>query len=216
MAALDSALVSRWTAEEALLRAMQAAGLRSGERENLKILGGMVARGVAASTQAVSPERGAERLQLVQEFVKFGSKAILLTGVERWEKINTIEGLAQRNESLTLHLVQGLDGKKMQYSRNAPEVDHIFPRAELRKKDYPTEEINHFADFWILAMGKNRNKSDRHPKEYFKDVPAYQLKAALIDPSMFDYRRFTTFLKERRGAILKRLEDKLELTDADF
>jgi len=136
--------------------------------------------------------------------------------VERWEKINTIEGLAQRNELLTLHLVQGLDGKKVQYSRNAPEVDHIFPRAELRKKGYPEEEINHFANFWILAMGKNRNKSDRHPKEYFKDVSAQQLRGALIDGSMFDYRRYPTFLKTRREAILKKLEDRLELSDADF
>jgi hypothetical protein len=42
------------------------------------------------------------------------------------------------------------------------------------------------------------------------------LRGALIDRGMFDYRRYPTFLKQRRAAILKKLEDKLELTDADF
>jgi hypothetical protein len=136
--------------------------------------------------------------------------------LKRWEKIETIDGLAQRNELLTLHLVQGLTGAKVQYSRNSPEVDHIFPRAELRKKGVAEEDINHFANFWILAKGKNRNKSDRHPKEYFADVSDRQLREALIDREMLDYRRYPTFLRSRREAVLARLHKALDLTDADF
>lgn len=136
--------------------------------------------------------------------------------VRRWEKINSLEELAQRNESLALHLVQGLTGAKVQYHRNAPEVDHIFPRAQLRKKDVPEEQINHFANFWILAKGKNRNKSDRHPKQYFDDVSDLQLRRALIPRDMLDYRRFATFLETRKSNIVGDLGKKLQLTDADL
>lgn len=155
------------------------------------------------------------RPRLVQNDEEFPLAASLYW-VERWEKIGTIDGLAQRNELLTLHLVQGLTGAKPQYHRNTPEVDHIFPRAVLRKKTYREEEINHYANFWILAKGKNRNKSDRHPNEYFKDVSERQLQDALIDRSMLDYRRYPTFLRERKEAILNKLEKRLGLTDGDF
>ena len=66
----------------------------------------------------------------------------------------------------------------MQYSRNAPEIDHIFPRSILRDRGVDEELINSFANFWILAAGKNRNKSNRHPKEYFDDVGAVDLETS--------------------------------------
>jgi hypothetical protein len=136
--------------------------------------------------------------------------------VRYWEGIESIEQLAQRNESLALHLVQGLTGAKVQYHLNAPEVDHIFPRAELRKKNYPEDQINHVANFWILAKGKNRNKSDKHPKDYFADVSDLQLRRGMIPREMLDYRRFTTFLETRQASITKALEKRLQLCDADL
>jgi len=90
--------------------------------------------------------------------------------VRDWEKIESVEGLSEANHLLTLHLIQGLSGARVQYSRNAPEVDHIFPRSELRKRGQGEDHINDLANFWILAQGKNRNKSNRPPKEYFADV----------------------------------------------
>lgn len=136
--------------------------------------------------------------------------------VRRWERIESVEGLAQRNESLALHLVQGLTGAKVQYHLNAPEVDHIFPRSQLRKKGYAEDQINHFANFWILAKGKNRNKSDKHPKDYFADVSDLQLRRALIPRDMLDYRRFTTFLDARRVAMIAALEKRLLVGDSDL
>lgn len=136
--------------------------------------------------------------------------------VRHWERISSLEALAQRNELLTLHLVQGLTGAKVQYHLNAPEVDHIFPRAELRKKGVPEDQINHFANFWILAKGKNRNKSNRHPKDYFADVSDLQMRRAKIPREMLDYRRFTTFLESRRNSITTELERRLQLGDDDL
>jgi len=139
-----------------------------------------------------------------------------VASVRQWERLDSLDSLAESNPELTLHLIQGLSGAKVQYSRNSPELDHIFPRAELRKKEYDEEEINGLANFWILAQGKNRNKSNRRPKEYFHDVGDRALEAALIDRSMLDYRRYTRFLRTRREAILARLEDRLGLGDEDF
>lgn len=133
-----------------------------------------------------------------------------------WEGIDSIRGLASKNTDLTLHLIQGLSGAKVQYEGNAPEVDHIFPRSELRKKKYKDPEINDFANFWTLARGKNRNKSNRPPKTYFKDVSDQQLKRALIRRDLLTYGRYRTFLRTREEAILKKLKGKLELSDADF
>jgi 5-methylcytosine-specific restriction endonuclease McrA len=136
--------------------------------------------------------------------------------VRSWEGIRSIEDLAEWNHDLTLHLVQGLSGARVQYARNAPEVDHIFPRSELRKQGKNEEDIDDLANFWILAQGKNRNKSNRRPKDYFADVSDTQLKKALIDRSMLDYRQFKKFIRQRREGLLRELSKKLLLTDDDL
>jgi hypothetical protein len=136
--------------------------------------------------------------------------------VREWERIESIDDLAESNHLLTLHLIQGLSGARVQYSRNAPEVDHIFPRAELRRRKHDEEGINDLANFWILAKGKNGNKSNRKPKDYFADVNKAALDKALIDRRLLDYRSFRRFIRERREAMLERLEVKLGLTDADL
>lgn len=137
--------------------------------------------------------------------------------VNYWERIKTFgEEILQANPVLALHLVQGLTGGKVQYTRNAPEVDHIFPRSELRKKGLDEAVINHFANFWILAKGKNQNKSNRHPADYFADVNEKELQKALIDPELLDYRRYTTFVKSRSQLMLEKVKQKLQFSDEDF
>jgi hypothetical protein len=139
-----------------------------------------------------------------------------LREVRRWESISRLDDLAQKNTHLTLHLVQGRPGAKVQYAANSPEVDHIFPRARLRKQGVNEEDINAFANFWILARGKNRNKSDKHPKEYFEDVDDRSLERALIDRDMLDYRRYRRFLEIRRAKMLASLAKRTGLSDSDF
>ena len=95
-------------------------------------------------------------------------------------------------------------------------MDHIFPRSILRESGYDEAKINNFANFWILSKGKNINKTNKHPKKYFEDVPDRELKAALIDRSLLDYRRYNTFLQKRGDAIIKKLSQKTGLTENDF
>ena len=141
----------------------------------------------------------------------------LVEWVKYWERIDSFgEVLLQSNHLLALHILQGLSGGNVQYVRNEPQVDHIFPRAQLRKRNFEENEINHFANFWILAAGKNQNKKDKPPAEYFADVNAGVLKKALIDPELLDYRHFRRFIRERKEAMIERLKTELDFTDADF
>src|SRR5207302_6095880 len=71
--------------------------------------------------------------------------------VNYWERITEFGvEVIQRNPLLALHLVQSRTGAKVQYKNNAPEVDHIFPRSGLRKRDVDQADIEHFANLWIL------------------------------------------------------------------
>jgi hypothetical protein len=137
--------------------------------------------------------------------------------VKYWERIAGVDShLLQSNVQLTLHVVQNLSSDKVHYRRNAGELDHIFPRSVLRDKGFQEAEINHFANFWILAKGKNQNKSNRHPADFFKDVDEGEMKRALIDRELLDYRRFTTFVKQREEQILAVVKQRLQFSDTDF
>ncbi len=141
----------------------------------------------------------------------------VLSWISYWEGIKTYdEDFLRSNIPLTLHIIQGRRGARVQYKRNTPEIDHIFPRSQLRKKHFEEELINHFANFWILAKGKNQNKSNRHPVDYFKDVNEKILNEALIDREYFNYGRYTTFVKTRKEKILNRIKQKLQISEKDF
>lgn len=124
--------------------------------------------------------------------------------------------LLQNNPSLALHLIQHHSGAKVHYDKNAPQIDHIFPRSVLRKKGYEEADVNHFANFWILARGKNQNKSNKHPKKYFEDVSDSVLQRAYIDKNLLDYRHYKDFLKKREAKILEYVKKELNLSNSDF
>jgi len=134
-----------------------------------------------------------------------------------WVGINEYgERLLQMNPKLVLQVIQRQHGGKAQYKPNSNEMDHIFPRSELRTKGYDEAIVNHFANFWLLSKGKNGNKSNKHPQKYFEDVPDGELKKALIDRDMLDYRKYKNFIKIRGKAILDQLQNTIEITNDDF
>lgn len=137
--------------------------------------------------------------------------------VRYWEKVEKFGSeLVQGNPSLALHLVQRRSGAKVHYEKNAPQIDHIFPRSVLREKEFDAAEINHFANFWILAKTKNQNKYNKHPKTYFKEVSDSELERAYIDRNLLDYKRYKTFLKNREAKILQHIKKELKLSDSDY
>ena len=122
----------------------------------------------------------------------------------------------QQNPALALHVIQKQTGAKSHYSPNKPEMDHIFPRSILRQKGHDEKLVNHLANFWLLAKGHNQNKSNKHPKDYFKKVNNKELKRALIDRELLDYRRYRTFLQERGSRILQSVKKTVGLSERDW
>lgn len=131
-----------------------------------------------------------------------------------WEGYDCFDTkLLQKNKTLTLHLLQGRHGAKVKYTRNAPEIDHIFPQSTLKEKGRDWGIINTFGNFWILSKTKNQNKSNKHPKEYFKDVDDVILNKALIPRELLDYRHFNKFVREREIKILEKIKNDLGIKD---
>lgn len=137
--------------------------------------------------------------------------------VNYWEGYDSFNTkLLQKNKHLTLHLLQGKTGAKVKYSRNSPEIDHIFPQSILKEKGCDWGIINSYGNFWILAKTKNQNKSNKHPKDYLADVDESILKKSLIDRDKLDYRQFSTFVKEREQNILMKIKKSLGIKDNEL
>jgi hypothetical protein len=134
-----------------------------------------------------------------------------------WENIDKFgPELVQRNPELMLHLVQHRKGGRLLYTKNMPQIDHIFPRSKLKELKFKDNEINHFANFWILAKGKNQNKSNKDPKVYFKNVNNSELKAAHINYKLLEYSKYKEFLREREKLLLDDVKKKLDLKNYDY
>ncbi len=137
--------------------------------------------------------------------------------VNYWEGYYSFDTkLLQKNKLLTLHLLQGKTGAKIKYERNAPEIDHIFPKSILNEKGFDYGIINSYGNIWILAKTKNQNKSNKHPKDYFKDVEDSILENALIDRNMLNYRQFKTFVKEREEKILEKIQKSVDIKNSEL
>ena len=137
--------------------------------------------------------------------------------VNYWERVGGWnEDLIDGNHQLVHHIVQNNSGATPKHAMNARELDHIFPKSKLREKNREQAEINHFANLWLLPKGKNINKSNRHPKEYFRDVSDEEMRRALIQRELLDYRRYRNFLSIRSAAVIGKLKRKAGLSDRDF
>lgn len=137
--------------------------------------------------------------------------------VEYWERTKgfSVEML-NRNPRLGLYVLQNYSGAETHLMANAPDIDHIFPRSELKDKGFEVAEINHIANYWILSKGKNQNKSAKHPKTYFANVDSGELQRAYIDMDMLDYKLYRKFLASRSEKIVAYVQDKIGFTDNDF
>ena len=134
-----------------------------------------------------------------------------------WESYDCFDvKLLQNNKPLALHLLQGKHGSKVKYERNAPEIDHIFPQSILKEKKYELGVINSFGNFWILSKTKNQNKSNKHPKDYLKDVDNVVLDKALIPRDMLNYNYFKKFVMQREEKILAKIKGILGIKDTEL
>jgi len=105
-----------------------------------------------------------------------------------------------------------LSGNVIGYNANL-EVHHFFPQSLLRKKGYPTEMINTFANYVILSKDSNLNISDEEPIMYIdrlrirkKDLDDQCIPE---DRNFWKVEKYKKFLAERRKLLARRSNEFL-------
>jgi len=95
------------------------------------------------------------------------------------------------------------------------EVHHIFPKAQLYKKNYRRAEVNALANFCFLTKDTNLVITDRLPEEYFPAVEAAHPGALAsqwipADPALWKVDRFRDFLEARKVLLSAELNRRME------
>ncbi|MBZ0144806.1 MAG: DUF262 domain-containing protein [Rhodocyclaceae bacterium] len=95
------------------------------------------------------------------------------------------------------------------------EVHHIFPKAQLYKRNYRRPEVNALANFCFQTKETNLEISDRLPEEYFPEFEARHpggLASQWIpaDPALWKMNRFRDFLEARKELLAAELNRRME------
>lgn len=95
------------------------------------------------------------------------------------------------------------------------EVHHIFPKAQLYKREHSRPEVNALANFCFLTKGTNLDITDRLPEEYFPKVEAAHPGALAsqwipADRELWKVERFRDFLEARKVLLAAELNRRME------
>ena len=95
------------------------------------------------------------------------------------------------------------------------EVHHIFPKAQLYKRNYKRPEVNALANFCFLTKDTNLNITDRLPEEYFPKIEAAHPGALAsqwipTDPALWKVENFREFLEARKALLAAELNRRME------
>ena len=95
------------------------------------------------------------------------------------------------------------------------EVHHIFPKAQLYKRNYRKPEVNALGNFCFLTKDTNLNITDRLPEEYFPKVEAAHPGALASqwippDPALWKMENFREFLEARKALLAAELNRRME------
>jgi hypothetical protein len=95
------------------------------------------------------------------------------------------------------------------------EVHHIFPKAQLYKRNYNRPEVNALANFCFLTKDTNLVISDRLPEEYFPEVEkrhpgALASQWVPTDPALWKIENFRAFLEARKVLLAAELNRRME------
>lgn len=98
---------------------------------------------------------------------------------------------------------------------NRLEVHHIFPKAQLYKRDLRRPEVNALANFCFLTKDTNLDISDRLPEEYFLEVEKAHpgtLASQWIpdDPVLWKIENFRDFLEARKELLAAEVNMRME------
>lgn len=95
------------------------------------------------------------------------------------------------------------------------EVHHIFPKAQLYKRDFKRAEVNALANFCFLTKDTNLVISDRLPEEYFPEIEKAHPGALASqwvpdDPALWKIENFRAFLEARKVLLAEEVNKRME------
>ena len=95
------------------------------------------------------------------------------------------------------------------------EVHHIFPKAQLYKREYRRDEVNALSNFCFLTKDTNLNISNRLPEDYFPEVEAKHPGALAsqwipMDPALWNIERYLDFLEARKTLLAAEANKRFE------
>jgi hypothetical protein len=95
------------------------------------------------------------------------------------------------------------------------EVHHIFPKAQLYKRNFRKSEVNALANFCFLTKDTNLDISDRLPEEYFQKVDEAHPGALASqwipsDPTLWKIENFPAFLEARKKLLAEEVNRRME------
>jgi hypothetical protein len=95
------------------------------------------------------------------------------------------------------------------------EVHHIFPKAQLYKKNYRRPEVNALGNFCFLTKDTNLSIGDRLPEEYFPEIERAHPGALAsqwipMDPVLWKIKNFRKFLEARKALLAEEMNRRME------
>jgi len=95
------------------------------------------------------------------------------------------------------------------------EVHHIFPKAQLYKRNFRRPEVNALANFCFLTKDTNLNISDRLPEEYFAEINeaypgALESQWIPMDTRLWKIENFRDFLEARKSLLATEMNKRME------
>ena len=95
------------------------------------------------------------------------------------------------------------------------EVHHIFPKAQLYKRNYKRPEVNALANFCFQTKETNLNISDDLPEIYFREIEqrhpgALASQWVPMDPELWKIENFREFLEVRKALMSVELNRRME------
>ncbi|WP_339732241.1 DUF262 domain-containing protein [uncultured Pseudomonas sp.] len=95
------------------------------------------------------------------------------------------------------------------------EVHHIFPKAQLYKRNFSRPEVNALGNFCFLTKDTNLVITDRLPEEYFPKVEAAHPGALAsqwipTDPALWKIENYREFLEARKALLAAELNRRME------
>ncbi len=95
------------------------------------------------------------------------------------------------------------------------EVHHIFPKAQLYKRDFKRPEVNALGNFSFLTKDTNLNISDRLPEAYFPEIEAAHPGALAsqwipLEPELWKIDNFRDFLEARKTLLAAEVNLRME------